>query len=121
MPDYIDREKYCKEQCLCNGKECTYWKCPIMNAPKADVEMKAIEMIKLQIDGLKFDIEYDTKQLDELVKNFKERAQRLDALEIVAWDVTFDQKRISEFYVRVKNETEMLQMLQNIVDNAKEE
>lgn len=38
MPDYIDREKYCKEQCLCNGKECTYWKCPIMNAPKADVE-----------------------------------------------------------------------------------
>lgn len=121
MPDYIDREKYCKEQCLCNGKKCTYWKCPIMNAPKADVEMKAIEMIKLQIDGLKFDIEYDTKQLDELVKNFKERAQRLDALEIVAWDVTFDQKRISEIYNRIKNETETLQRLQYIVDNAKEE
>ena len=83
--------------------------------------MSAIEMIKVQIEGLKFDIEYDTKQLDELVKQFKERTQRLGALEIVAWDVTFDQKRISEFYVRVKNETEMLQRLQNIVDNAKEE
>lgn len=132
MPDYIDREKYCKEQCLCNGKECTYWKCPIMNAPKADVEpvkhahweykkMKAIEMIKLQIDGLKFNIEYDTKQLDELVKNFKERVQRLDALDIVAWDVTFDQKRISEICNRIKNDTETLQILQHVVDNAKEE
>lgn len=83
--------------------------------------MKAIEMIKLQIDGLKFDIKYDTKRLDELVKNFKEIAQRLDALDIVAWDVTFDQKRISEIYNKIKNDTETLQRLQHIVDNAKEE
>lgn len=83
--------------------------------------MSAIEMIKVQIEELKFDIEYYTKQLDELVKQFKERTQRLGALEIIAWDVAFEQKRISVFYVRVKNETEMLQRLQNIVDNAKEE
>lgn len=83
--------------------------------------MSAIEMIKVQIEGLKFDIEYDTKQLDELVKQFKERTQRLGAFEIVAWDVTIDQRRISEIYNRIKNETEMLQRLQNIVDNAKEE
>lgn len=83
--------------------------------------MNAIEMIKEQIEELKFNIKYDTKQLDELVKQFKERTQRLGAFEIVAWDVTIDQKRISEIYNRIKNETEMLQRLQNIVDNAKEE
>lgn len=82
--------------------------------------MSAIEMIKVQIEGLKFDIEYDTKQLDELVKQFKERTQRLGAVEIIAWDVTIDQKRISEIYNRIKNDTETLQRLQNIVDNAKE-
>ena len=83
--------------------------------------MSAIEMIKEQICGLEFDIKYDTKQLDEMVKQFKERAQRLDAFEIVAWDVTFDQKRISEQYNKIRNEREMLQRLQYIVNNAKDE
>lgn len=83
--------------------------------------MSAIEMIKVEIEELKFDIKYDTKQLDELVKQFKDRAQRLGAMEIVAWDVTFDQKRISEIYNKIRTENDTLQRLQYIVDNAKEE
>ena len=83
--------------------------------------MSAIEMIKVQIEELKFDIKYDTKKLDELVKQFKDRAQRIGAMEIVAWDVTFDQKRISEIYNKIRTENDTLQRLQYIVDNAKEE
>lgn len=83
--------------------------------------MSAIEMIKVEIEELKFDIEYDTKRLDELVKQFKDRAQRLGAMEIVAWDVTFDQKRISEIYNKIRTENDTLQRLQYIVDNANEE
>lgn len=37
MPEYIDREKYCAEVCRCNKEKCDKSKCPIWNAPAADV------------------------------------------------------------------------------------
>lgn len=38
MPRYIDVENYCKTICRCNGEACDKSKCPIWNAPIADVE-----------------------------------------------------------------------------------
>lgn len=38
MPRYIDVENYCKTICRCNGEACDKNKCPIWNAPTADVE-----------------------------------------------------------------------------------
>ena len=38
MPKYIDVENYCKTICRCNGEACDKNKCPIWNAPTADVE-----------------------------------------------------------------------------------
>lgn len=35
--EYMDREHYCDNICKCNGKECAKSKCPIWNAPAADV------------------------------------------------------------------------------------
>lgn len=37
MPEYIDKEKYCAEVCKCNEEKCDKSKCPIWNAPAADV------------------------------------------------------------------------------------
>lgn len=37
MPEYIDREKYCAEVCRCNKEKCDKSKCPVWNAPAADV------------------------------------------------------------------------------------
>ena len=37
MPEYIDREKYCAEVCRCNKETCDKSKCPVWNAPAADV------------------------------------------------------------------------------------
>ena len=37
MPEYIDKEKYCAEVCKCNKEKCDKSKCPIWNAPAADV------------------------------------------------------------------------------------
>lgn len=37
MPEYIDREKYCAEVCRCNKEQCDKSKCPVWNAPAADV------------------------------------------------------------------------------------
>ena len=82
--------------------------------------MNAIEIIKEQIEGLKFDINYDKKHLDEMIEQFKERANRFDVTSIIAWDVSFDQKRIYELYNKIRNENETLQRLQYIIDNANE-
>ena len=37
MPEYIDRDHYCKYICRCNGDKCEKTKCPIFTAPTADV------------------------------------------------------------------------------------
>ena len=37
MPEYIDREKYYAEVCRCNKEKCDKSKCPVWNAPAADV------------------------------------------------------------------------------------
>ena len=37
MLEYIDREKYCAEVCRCNKEKCDKSKCPVWNAPAADV------------------------------------------------------------------------------------
>lgn len=37
MAEYIDRENYCKNICLCWGGGCEKSKCPIWTAPAADV------------------------------------------------------------------------------------
>lgn len=37
MIEYIDREKYCAEVCRCNKEKCDKSKCPVWNAPAADV------------------------------------------------------------------------------------
>ena len=37
MPEYIDKEKYCAEVCKCNEEKCDKSKCPVWNAPAADV------------------------------------------------------------------------------------
>ena len=37
MPEHIDREKYCAEVCRCNKEKCDKSKCPVWNAPAADV------------------------------------------------------------------------------------
>lgn len=37
MPEYIDRDHYCKYICGCNGDKCEKTKCPIFTAPTADV------------------------------------------------------------------------------------
>lgn len=37
MPEYIEREKYCAEVCRCNKEKCDKSKCPVWNAPAADV------------------------------------------------------------------------------------
>ena len=37
MSDYIDRENYCKTICRCDREYCDKEKCPIWNAPAADV------------------------------------------------------------------------------------
>lgn len=37
MPEYIDREDYCKNLCHCNNEYCDKESCPIWKAPAADV------------------------------------------------------------------------------------
>lgn len=37
MPDYIDREDYCKNLCHCHNECCDKESCPIWKAPAADV------------------------------------------------------------------------------------
>lgn len=38
MPEYIDRENYCKNICRCSSDKCDKDKCPLWAAPAADVE-----------------------------------------------------------------------------------
>lgn len=38
MPEYIDRENYCKSICRCSRDKCDKDKCPLWAAPAADVE-----------------------------------------------------------------------------------
>lgn len=38
MPEYIDRENYCKNICRCSRDKCDKDKCPLWSAPAADVE-----------------------------------------------------------------------------------
>ena len=37
MPEYIDREDYCKNLCHCHNEYCDKESCPIWRAPAADV------------------------------------------------------------------------------------
>lgn len=37
MPEYIDRENYCIDICLCNEKKCDKERCSIHTAPTTDV------------------------------------------------------------------------------------
>ena len=37
MSEHIEREKYCAEVCRCNKEKCDKSKCPVWNAPAADV------------------------------------------------------------------------------------
>lgn len=37
MPEYIDREDYCKNLCHCHNEYCNKESCPIWKAPAADV------------------------------------------------------------------------------------
>lgn len=37
MPEYIDREDYCKNLCHCHNEYCDKESCPIWKAPAADV------------------------------------------------------------------------------------
>ena len=37
MPEYIEREDYCKNQCRCANEYCDKAHCPIWKAPAADV------------------------------------------------------------------------------------
>lgn len=84
--------------------------------------MSAVEMIKVQIECLEYDIKRDEEDLAKLVEQFKEKVQRLTATDIVfALDAAAEQKRITEQYNKIKGERETLQRLQYIVNNAKEE
>lgn len=84
--------------------------------------MSAVEMIKVQIECLEYDIKRDEEDLAKLVEQFKEKVQRLTATDIVfALDAAAEQKRITEQYNKIKSERETLQRLQYIVNNAKEE
>lgn len=84
--------------------------------------MSAVEMIKVQIECLEYDIKRDEEDLAKLVEQFKEKVQRLTVTDIVfALDAAAKQKRITEQYNKIKGERETLQRLQYIVNNAKEE
>lgn len=84
--------------------------------------MSAVEMIKVQIECLEYDIKRCKEDLAKLVVQFKEKVQRLTATDIVfALDAAAEQKRITEQYNKIKSERETLQRLQYIVNNAKEE
>lgn len=84
--------------------------------------MSAVEMIKVQIECLEYDIKRDEEDLAKLVEQFKEKVQRLTVTDIVfALDAAAEQKRITEQYNKIKSERETLQRLQYIVNNAKEE
>lgn len=84
--------------------------------------MSAVEMIKVQIECLEYDIKRGEEDLAKLVEQFKEKVQRLTATDIVfALDAAAEQKRITEQYNKIKSERETLQRLQYIVNNAKEE
>lgn len=84
--------------------------------------MSAVEMIKVQIECLEYDIKRDEEVLAKLVEQFKEKVQRLTTTDIVfALDAAAEQKRITEQYNKIKGERETLQRLQYIVNNAKEE
>lgn len=37
MKEYIDKEAYCKNRCLCNSEHCDKEKCSVWLAPAADV------------------------------------------------------------------------------------
>ena len=82
--------------------------------------MDAMKMIQTQIEGIKLDIKYDNERLNEMVERFKEKAQRYTPIDIVLWDVGTDHKRITEIYDKIKNENELLQRLQYILDRVDE-
>lgn len=84
--------------------------------------MSAVEMIKVQIECIEYDIKRGEEDLAKLVEQFKEKVQRLTVTDIVfALDAAAEQKRITEQYNKIKSERETLQRLQYIVNNAKEE
>lgn len=48
MSGYIDVENYCENFCCCNNEYCNKSRCPILNAPTADVaEVKHGKWIKM--------------------------------------------------------------------------
>lgn len=82
--------------------------------------MDAMEMIQAQIEGIKLDIKYYNERLNEMVERFKEKAQRYTPIDIVLWDARADHKRITEIYDKIKNENELLQRLQYILERVDE-
>ena len=82
--------------------------------------MDAMKMIQTQIEGIKLDIKYDNERLNEMVERFKEKAQRYTPIDIVLWDVGTDHKRITEIHNKIRNEHEMIQRLQYILDRVDE-
>ena len=38
MPEYLNKEEYCKNYCRCNSEHCDRQSCPIWKAPAANVE-----------------------------------------------------------------------------------
>lgn len=82
--------------------------------------MDAMKMIQTQIEGIKLDIKYDNERLNEMVERFKEKAQRYTPIDIVLWDAGADQKRITEIHDKIRNENELLQRLQYILERVDE-
>lgn len=82
--------------------------------------MDAMKMIQTQIEGIKLDIRYDNERLNEMVERFKEKAQRYTPIDITLWDAGTDHKRITEIYDKIRNENELLQRLQYILERVDE-
>lgn len=82
--------------------------------------MDAMKMIQTQMEGIKLDIKYDNERLNEMVERFKEKAQRYTPIDIVLWDAGADHKRITEIHDKIRNENELLQRLQYILERVDE-
>lgn len=82
--------------------------------------MDAMKMIQTQMEGIKLDIKYDNERLNEMVERFKEKAQRYTQIDIVLWDAGADHKRIIEIHDKIRNENELLQRLQYILERVDE-
>lgn len=82
--------------------------------------MDAMKMIQTQIEGIKLGIKYDNERLNEMVERFKEKTQRYTPIDIVLWDAGADHKRIIEIHDKIRNENELLQRLQYILERVDE-